>query len=157
MNEIKQKLYKFSHTEIFLYLICGAFTTILSLIVFFGSYNLFVSINLINFQIMNRDANWVMANLLSFCLSTIFAYYINKIFVFNNTDYKTATIVKELAKFFAGRILGYILFDLSLMALLIYVLNLNVTVSKLISCIFIIVFNYVVSKLFVFVNSDEFN
>ena len=155
MNEIKQKLYKFSHSEIFLYLFCGVLTTILSLIVFFGSYNLFVSINLINFQIMNRDANWVIANLLSFCLSTIFAYYINKIFVFNNTDYETATIVKELAKFFAGRILGYILFDIGLMAIFIYVFNVNVTISKLISCVFIVIFNYIVSKLIVFVKSNK--
>ena len=151
MSEIKKKIYNFINSEIFKYLVCGGLTTIFSLVIFFVSYNLFITISLIDFQINGKDANWVFANFLSFFLSTIFAYFINKIFVFNYTDYKVKTIIREIAKFFAGRIFGYIVFDLGLMALLIYMFDLNVTISKIISCVFIVVFNYVVSKMFVYI------
>ena len=131
MEKIKELYFKYK--EIINYLIIGALTTAVSLVVYYIS--VFTFLNPENaFQLQ-------IANILSWVAGVAFAYFTNRKFVFDK--------IKEASKFVLSRVLT-LLIDMLIMFLGVTVLHSNDKIIKLISQIAIIILNYVFSKLFVF-------
>lgn len=130
-------LYK-KYEEIINYLIVGGLTTVVSLAVYYGS--------VLTFLDPNNAVQLQIANILSWVLAVAFAYVTNRIFVFKS---KEENIVKECSAFVGSRILT-LLMDMFIMFLFVTVLHLNDKVFKIVSQIFVVIGNYLISKLIVF-------
>lgn len=130
------KLY-FKHKEIINYVIVGALTTLVSI----GSYWLF------RFVIKN----YIVLSILSWIFAVAFAYFTNRAFVFES---KEKDLIKEISKFVSCRLLTLGL-EVVLMMLFVSVLHINDMVSKIILQVVVLVSNYLLSKLFVFVKKTS--
>ncbi len=136
MNKILS-LYK-KYREIINYVIVGGLTTVVSMVLFYGSIWTFLDAqNPIELQ---------LANVLSWVGAVLFAYVTNRIFVFQS---KSSNILKEFISFVGSRVLTLLL-DMGTMFLLVTVLDFNENISKIVAMVLVTVGNYVISKIFVF-------
>lgn len=119
------------YEEVIRYIIAGVLTTIISII----SYNLFRNINI----------DYKISTILSWILAVIFAYFINKIFVFK----KKNNDIKEFINFVFARIISLIIEFIS-MLIMVDLISINDRLSKLMVQIIVLVLNYIFSKFFVF-------
>jgi len=94
----------------------------------------------------NNAIELQISNLFSWILSVLFAYFTNRVFVFKS---KEKNLKKEATNFIGSRVLTLLL-DMVVMFLLVTMLGFNDKLGKIISQIFVIVGNYIISKLFVF-------
>lgn len=141
MEKIKE-LYK-KYKEIVNYLIFGVLTTVVSLVVYYGTVYTFLNPeNAFQLQI---------ANILSWIAGVAFAYFTNRKYVFES---KETDRVKEASKFVLARVTTLIM-DMIIMWLGVTVLHFNDKIIKLISQVVIIVSNYIFSKLFVFKGKNK--
>ena len=142
MFKIILTLYK-KYKEIINYLIVGILTTIVSL----ATYYICV------FTILNPDNSIQLqiANILSWIAGVAFAYFTNRKYVFES---KNPNKLKEATKFTCSRLATLIL-DMLIMFLGVTVLRFNDKITKLISQVFVIIGNYIFSKLFVFKKTDK--
>ena len=94
----------------------------------------------------DKELELQIANVLSWVISVLFAYFTNKKYVFlsNNEDF-----FKEGIRFFGSRILT-LLMDMLIMYVGVSILGRNDKIIKIISQIIVIVSNYLFSKLIVF-------
>ena len=122
--------------EIIRYLIVGVLTTVLSLGVYFILTNTFLN--------PHKKLELQLANIISWFISVLFAYFANRKYVFES---KEKHIFKESLAFFSSRLATLIL-DMLIMFLGVSILSFNDKLVKLFSQIVIIVLNYVLSKLF---------
>ena len=134
-------LYK-KYEEIVNYLIVGVLTTVVSLVVKWGL--LFTILNAKNaFQLP-------VAVVISWIAAVIFAYITNRIFVFKS---KSKNILKEIVSFFSARLLTLGL-EMLIMWFFVTLLKLDsdiwVLVWTMVAQVLVIIFNYILSKLFVF-------
>ena len=132
LYELAKKCY-LKYKEIVNYLICGVLTTVLNFVV----YMLFT-------RLMHLEE--VTSSSLAWLVAVIFAYIVNKIFVFES---KTKEF-KEFVLFIGCRIISAITCDVVTFALMVKVLHINDVVSKIVTQIMVIVVNYLFSKLLVF-------
>lgn len=123
------------YKEIIMYLIFGVLTT---------------GINILTYTLLTNlvHMNWKIGNIIAWILSVLFAYITNKKYVFNSEN---KNILKELVSFFSVRLVSFIL-DMALMLLLIDLMSINNTISKIIVQVVVIIVNYLFSKLWVFKN-----
>ena len=89
------------------------------------------------------------ANRISIAAAVLFAYFINKLYVFRRHAGSTRALTLEFIKFIGGRaftalpeILGY--------PLLLRLLNGRESIAKAVTIVVVFVLNYTISKLFVF-------
>lgn len=123
---------KYMH-HIIKYLFFGVLTTIVSLTSFWAFM-----------QIKILDEN--ICNLFSIILAIIFAYIVNRKFVFESVE---KNIIKEFTKFVGARIISMI-FELVAFYVLVTRLSFDEMFIKIVLTIIVIVLNYIFSKLLVF-------
>lgn len=129
--------------EIFRYVIVGGLTTLVNLIIFYGSTYLFLDGNdVIQLQI---------ANVISWLGAVIFAYFTNRIYVFKS---KSKNIFMEAVKFMLSRVLTLLL-DMLVMFIFATLLLLDYSLAKLISMVLVTIGNYIISKVLVFNEKDK--
>lgn len=119
--------------EVSAYLIFGVLTTLVNIISFYIFNNLF-------------NIDYLIANIISWFLSIIFAYITNKNYVFKNhkeDNFKTFIL------FISSR-LTTLLLDMLFMILLIEKIQISEINSKIIVQILVVIINYLLSKLIVF-------
>lgn len=103
-------------------------------------------INIISFWLLRLIKMGVYtSNIIAWIVSVLFAFITNKLFVFESKG----NAFKEGISFFGFRLLSLI-FDMGIMYLFIDILNLNDLLSKVITNIFVIIINYIFSKVFIF-------
>lgn len=151
VNEVlspKTKLGKFimgvysKYKEIFNYLVVGVLTTIVSL----GSKWILL------FTVLDAEDAFQLqvAIIISWICAVLFAYFANRIFVFNS---RNKNILKEMVQFFGARILTLVM-EMVIMWFFVTLLKLNsdmwVVVWTFVTQVLIMIFNYIFSKLFVF-------
>ena len=129
------KPFYLAHKEALLYLFFGGVTTLIDLIVFWGFCGLGV--------------NELISNVIAWVVAFIFAFWVNRGFVFNaKTDDR-----KESARQF-GTFLGGRLFSLGceevIIAVFITWLGFSEFWVKLAAQIVVVILNYIISKLIVF-------
>lgn len=119
------------YDEIIRYIIAGLLTTIVSIV----SYNLLRNINI----------DYKICTILSWILAVIFAYFINKVFVFKSKKNN----IKEFANFILARLLSLFV-EFIFMMIMVDLININDRIAKLIVQFVVLVLNYIFSKFFVF-------
>lgn len=130
-------LYK-KYKEIINYVIVGGLTTLVSMVIFYGSTLTFLD--------GNNAIELQIANVISWVGAVSFAYVANRIFVFES---KSPKIFKEAVSFFSARLLTLFL-DMGTMFVLATLLHINYNFSKIIAMGLVTVANFVISKFFVF-------
>ncbi len=133
---------KFFKSEVIRYLFFGGLTTVVSI----GSYWIFSAALSAGGEISPLGVQ--SANLLSWVLAVTFAYITNKIFVFESKSFKPSFVIKEAGAFVSARIFSLVLEAVWL--LVTTLLGLNDKIAKIIAQFFVVVINYVLSKLFIF-------
>ena len=121
--------------ELFLYILFGILTTLVNIITYLFFTRIF-------------GINYLISNIIAWILSVLFAYFTNRIWVFES---RNANIIKEISLFFGGRLFSGIV-DVGFMYVFIEILSINDFISKIIIQILVIILNYLISKLIVFKN-----
>ncbi len=116
------------------YLIFGILTTLINYL----TYSVFV---LMGFY-------YLMSNLLAFAVSVIFAYITNKKWVFADSEYSNLSI-KEFLKFTGSRVFTLLL-ESSFLFLFIDLLHYNIFKVKVVTTIFVVLVNYLLSEFYIF-------
>ncbi|MCM1567839.1 MAG: GtrA family protein [Roseburia sp.] len=141
MDKIKELMSKYE--EIIVYLIVGVMTTIVSwVVVFIGK--LFLDMNIPWQNFLNNTISWI--------LSVLFSYPLNRKWVFKS---RNPRVIRELAGFAASRLSTWAM-DVVIMWLTVNVWNMHYWISKIfISAVLVTVANYMLSKLLIFRKKDE--
>ncbi|MCM1193166.1 MAG: GtrA family protein [Butyrivibrio sp.] len=126
------------YEEILIYLIVGVMTTIVS----WGAAYL-------GKLLLDTDISWqnIVNNSVSWLVGVLFAYPLNRRWVFKSTNPK---IVKEFLGFAASRI-STLIMDVVIMWLTVNVIKMNYWIAKIfISSVIVTITNYIFSKLLIF-------
>ena len=126
---------KFCNYEVVTYIVCGVLTTIVS----YASY----------FICRSFSASILVSQLVSWVLAVLFAYVVNKVFVFLSPDWSRQTVIKELIPFITCRISSLVA-ETIIMEVTVGLLHWNEPLMKILANVVVLVMNYVGSKLFVF-------
>ena len=79
----------------------------------------------------------------------LFAFWINRVMVFRVEGGEAKRIGRELVQFAGGRLLSFFLFEQGLM-LLLKAIGVSNFINRIVVLIFVMVFNYVISKFWIF-------
>ena len=132
---IFEPFYK-KHKEMLLYLFFGGLTFVISVITY-----AFFNVSL--------GMNELVANIFSWILAVLFAFYTNRIWVFQARTNSIRDFLKQMISFCSGRIVTLIIEEV---ILFIFITNLHCgsMMVKIVAQIVVIILNYIISKLWVF-------
>ena len=146
------KLKKLLNRETILYIVFGVATTVVNYIVFHLLYN-----------VLWHQENSLIANAAAFVAAVIFAFVVNKLFVFESKSWSLEVLKREIPSFLAGRIgsfgieeAGLFLCEkvLKLGGVIAFTLGTValdwITIVKVALSFIVVILNYVFCKLFVF-------
>lgn len=125
-----------NHKEGMRYLVFGAFTTVVNIVVFEICKNLW-------------DMPTTISNIIAWILAVFFAYLTNKWFVFYSKAENLKKLFAEVGYFFVARIFTLVVETVFLYVTIDYY-ELNSILMKIISNILVIILNFILSKLFIF-------
>ena len=144
--------------ELLRYLIAGGLTTLLSMLISYGVCFILADRppmegNVILWIIASINAatpaQVSLANTLSWIIAVLFAFWINRVMVFQVEGGSASKIGTELIQFAGGRLLSFFLFEQGLMLLMKW-MGISNFVNRIIVLVFVMVFNYVISKFWIF-------
>ncbi len=124
------------YKSILMYLFFGICTTIINIVTYWMFY-------------ISLDFPNVLSTIFSWIISVLFAYITNKLWVFESRSFGKKVLVREIATFFGARFISGII-DLAVMFLFVDMLLFPAIIIKFISNIFVVIFNYVASKVVIF-------
>lgn len=122
-------------------------------------------VNFITFKLFNvilGEEYYLLSNVIAWVVSVFFAYFTNKLWVFESKSMKADVVMKELLSFFAARGFSFIIEELGLYLLVDvaklsdYSLNLvyfnlsGTMIAKVLISVVVVVLNYFFSKMFIF-------
>ena len=118
------------------YLVFGALTTV---------------INIIVFAICSKmaDLSTTISNIIAWIIAVLFAYVTNKLYVFDSKTFKLKDLAREIFSFFSARIATLVI-ETAFLWVVIDKLGFNEILMKIISNIIVIILNYIFSKIFIF-------
>ncbi len=144
--------------EMLRYVIAGGLTTVLSMVVHYGLCFVMAdkapySGSLIPWLVdsINRATGVQMsiASAISWVIAVLFAFWINRGMVFRVHGGGARDVAVELLQFAGSRLVSFLVFEQGLM-LLMKALGVSNIVNRVIVLLFVMVFNYVVSKFWIF-------
>ena len=144
LDKINNLIKKFLNKETISYLIFGVLTTIINIVVFWFAERELAFI-------MSEDAASLVGNVIAWVISVAFAFVTNKLFVFESKSMAFKVVMAELTGFLIARLLS-LAFDEGFMFVAIVLLGMNSLLAKIISNVFVVIINYVLSKFFIFKN-----
>ena len=127
------------YREVILYLVFGVLTTVVSI----SSY--YICSEILNIH-------YLVSNIISWVLSVIFAYFTNRVWVFESKSKNTSDILKEMLTFVNCRLLSGVI-DMATMFVLVGAMHINDMYAKIFTQFIVVILNYVLSKLIVFKKS----
>lgn len=135
LDILRQKRFKniCVYSEKIRYVFWGALTTLVNYI----AYYFFVE-----FICMQ----YLYATVLAWLVAVIFAYIVNKIFVFNNVDFKLKQVLREGSAFVSSRLLSGGL-EVLQMYVFVSLFSFNDKFSKVVVGIVVVIINYIFSKM----------
>ena len=148
--------------EVLSYLFFGVMTTVVNLGVFYVSDKLLGNGALADFSVGSQVFKVTfeeVSTLISWIAAVLFAYFTNKLWVFESKSWELKVVVKELVSFFGARIVSFAVFEsLGFMVVRNLLININVFdnenapkwIAKILISVLVVVFNYVMSKLLIF-------
>lgn len=138
------------YREIILYLIFGVLTTLVNLVVFKLS------------GLLLGEAYYLISNIIAWCIAVVFAFFVNKLWVFSSRSFAPAVLRRELPSFLGARIFSlvveeiglWIMIDLCRLSAVAFPLPgfsfTGTDLSKLVMQVVVVVLNYVFSKFIIF-------
>ena len=139
MDMIKKLWVKYQ--ELILYVFFGGLTTLVNIVVYWLCSDVL-------------HIYYLISNFFAWILAVLFAYVTNKIWVFKSKKNGLAAIMKEFALFVSGRILSGA-GDMLIMFVCVSVLTLPGVIAKIAANVFVVIFNYIFSKLIIFRKSTK--
>ncbi len=130
-----------AHLEGMRYLVFGALATAVNILVYSLCFYLF--------NISNATSN-----VIAWIVAAVFAYYTNKVLVFESKVNTKKELLKEATSFFGCRLLTLAI-DQAIMVIAVDKLKLNGFVMKVIANVIVIILNFVFSKLFIFKKKEN--
>ncbi len=124
------------YREMIIYLVFGVLTTIVNFIIYFP---------LLYFLQLPATAS----NIIAWCISVLFAFFTNKVFVFSSKNWSIKTALPEFFAFISCRLLSVFL-ESAILFISIDLLEGNGVIWKVIASVFVIIINYLASKLMIF-------
>ncbi|MCI9541639.1 MAG: GtrA family protein [Lachnospiraceae bacterium] len=132
---MKQQIKKLLTRETVSYLFFGVLTTIVN----YGVYEICKWLSI----------HYTASTIIAWILAVAFAYLTNKWFVFESKSFKKAVLLREIPSFVGCRLFSG-LCDLGFMVLAVEFLSIHDSIAKLLSNVFVVIINYIFSKLFIF-------
>lgn len=138
------------YKEIISYVFFGVLATIVNLV----SFKLF--------ELILGERLYLVTNVVSWLITVIFAYFTNKLWVFESKSWKANVVIKELIGFFGARIFSlvveeaglWLMIDICHMGNISWdILSININgnmIAKIIMQVVVVILNYVFSKLIIF-------
>lgn len=135
--------------SVLLYLFFGGLTTLVSILTFWLA-ELFIRSDF-NVSIFGSmySAKVVLSNAISWICAVLFAFFTNRIWVFNSPTDSWTGFFKQMAAFFGGRFATFLL-ETAILVVFVSILDFNEMLMKIIAQLVVLVSNYVISKLIVF-------
>lgn len=133
MIQLQKLLHKYR--DILLYLVFGVLTTIVNYLVYFPCCAVGLPA--------------AASNTLAWVVSVLFAYLTNKPLVFRSMDWSMNTVFPEACKFFGCRV-GSGALETVILFVTVDLLHWSSGLWKIVTSIFVVVLNYIGSKLLVF-------
>ena len=135
--------------SVLLYLFFGGLTTLVSILTFWLA-ELFIRSDF-NVSIFGSmySTKVVLSNAISWICAVLFAFFTNRIWVFNSPTDSWTGFFKQMAAFFGGRFATFLL-ETAILVVFVSILNFNEMLVKIIAQLVVLVSNYVISKLIVF-------
>lgn len=126
------------YEEIITYLIVGVLNTLVSWGAWFACA----------YTVLDAQVWWqnVALSIISWVVGVVFGYFMNRKYVFKS---KEPNIKKEFLQFSGGRVSTWAL-DAVMMVLMVNILSINESFSKIFVSVLVMIGNYLISKLFVF-------
>lgn len=124
------------HKEFLLYAFFGILTTLVNIVSYYLLYNMLFIKN-------------VPAVIISWALSVAFAFFTNKLFVFESRSFKLSIVLRESVTFFSARLFTGIL-DVIIMYIAVDLLLLDSLFWKIVSNVIVVILNYILSKIWIF-------
>lgn len=139
MSKISEVYVKYK--EFILYIVFGVLTTVVSI----SSY--YICSEILNIH-------YLVSNIISWILSVIFAYFTNRVWVFESKIKNFSDILKEMFTFVNCRLLSGVI-DMATMFVLVEAIHINDMYAKIFTQFIVVILNYVLSKLIVFRKSTN--
>lgn len=130
-----RKVYN-KYREIIIYIFFGGLTTAVNFVVFFPLYNYL-------------QVSATISNLIAWLAAVIFAFFVNKRFVFRNKDWSINALAEQAIRFAGCRIVSG-LAETVLLFVTVDLLSLDGNIWKIVISVVVIILNYLGSKLLVF-------
>ncbi|MCE5343315.1 MAG: GtrA family protein [Eubacteriales bacterium] len=140
LNDRKEML------ELVRYVIAGGVTTLLSLAIKYGCYILLSQDHTIDGA---NTAQVMTGTLISWVIAVVFAFWINRWMVFRVQGGTRHSKIREFLQFAGARLVSWAVIEEGI-AVLIKLAGISNTVNALIVMVLVTVFNYVVSKFWIF-------
>ena len=121
--------------------------------VFFGALTTLVSF-VTQYIASRAGCPVVVSTMISWIFAVTFAFFTNKFYVFKDNRTNASDLLKQAGAFYGAR-LASLLFEVIFMAVTVDKLHLHEMLMKLIAQIFILIANYLMSKLLIFKNKDN--
>lgn len=137
---IKKIWDKVMNREVISYLIFGVLTTLVNWVVYAA---------MVKVQIDYR-----IATAAAWAVSVLFAFIVNKIFVFQSYNMRPAFVMKEITSFVACRAVSGVM-EMVFMIVMVSWIHMDEYISKIAVSVIVVIVNYVFSKLFIFRKSEE--
>ena len=142
MKKLMQKLIQLFRNQAIRYIFFGGCTTL---------------VNLVSYYLLREVAgmeNITAANLIAISLSILFAYVVNKLFVFEHRTTSLAELFQEAVSFIGMRI-GTLVVEVGGVFVMSEWCGINDMVAKLVLQVVVLVLNFVISKFVVFRNKKQ--
>lgn len=137
---IKKIWDKAMNREVISYLIFGVLTTLVNWVV----YAAMVKVHI----------DYRIATAAAWAVSVLFAFIVNKIFVFQSYNLRPAYVMKEITSFVACRAVSGVM-EMVFMIVMVSWIHMDEYISKIAVSVIVVIVNYVFSKLFIFRKSEE--
>lgn len=124
------------YKSILMYLFFGICTTVINIVTYWIFY-------------IYLDFPNILSTIFSWIISVLFAYITNKLWVFESRSFDKKVLVREITTFFGARFISGVI-DLGIMFVFVDILFSPAMVVKFISNVFVVIFNYIASKLVIF-------
>ncbi len=134
---------KLFNYEMISYVLCGAATTAVNYAVYFLVRVFFPA-----------DYGILIAQVIAWIVAVLFAYVVNKVFVFDSPGWDRVTLFKEFIPFLTARLLSFG-FDTLFVYVTVGILDWNEPLMKILSNIFVLLANYFASKYIIFKKKPE--
>lgn len=122
--------------ELIIYGIVGVLTTVVNVAIF----QLFSNV---------LNVHYLISNVVAWVVAVIFAFVANKLWVFKSKSWQRELVQREAISFVIARLMSLGV-DMLIMYLAVDILAVDELIAKIVANVFVIIINYVLSKLWIF-------